>query len=39
MAQKEPERWLIVNASAPVDQINQIICERLEQVLEGGSRE
>jgi dTMP kinase len=33
MAQKEPERWLIVDASAPVDQINQIICQRLEQML------
>ncbi|MCL4298190.1 MAG: dTMP kinase [Anaerolineae bacterium] len=38
MAQKEPERWLIVNASAPVDQINQIICRRLEQVLAVTSR-
>ena len=35
MAQTEPERWLIVDASAPVAQINQIICQRLEQVLEG----
>jgi dTMP kinase len=33
MAKKEPERWLIVDASAPVDQINQIICRRVEQVL------
>jgi dTMP kinase len=33
MAHQEPERWLIVNASAPVDQINQLICRRLEQVL------
>jgi dTMP kinase len=33
MAQKEPGRWLIVDASAPVDQINQIICQRVEQVL------
>jgi dTMP kinase len=39
MAQKEPERWLIVDASAPVEQINQIICRRLEQVLAVGSRE
>ncbi|MCK6630016.1 MAG: dTMP kinase [Anaerolineae bacterium] len=33
MAHKEPERWLIVDASAPVEEINAIICERLEQVL------
>lgn len=33
MAQQEPERWLIVDASAPVDQIQQTICRRLEQVL------
>jgi dTMP kinase len=39
MAQTEPERWLIVDASAPVAQINQIICQRLEQVLVVRSRE
>jgi dTMP kinase len=33
MARQEPERWLIVDASAPVDQINQLICRRLEQAL------
>jgi dTMP kinase len=33
MAQQEPERWLIVDASAPVEQIQQTICRRLEQVL------
>ncbi|GAB4436003.1 MAG: dTMP kinase [Anaerolineae bacterium] len=33
MAQQEPGRWLIVDASAPVEEINAIICERLEQVL------
>ncbi|HXW00432.1 MAG TPA: dTMP kinase [Anaerolineae bacterium] len=33
MAHKAPERWLIVDASAPVDQINQLICRWLEQVL------
>lgn len=33
MARNEPERWLIVDASAPVDEIHQIICQRLEQVL------
>ena len=36
MAQNEPGRWLIVDASAPVEQIQQDICRRLEQVL--GSR-
>jgi len=39
MAQTEPERWLIVDASAPVAQINQIICQRLEQVLGVRSKE
>lgn len=39
MAQTEPERWLIVDASAPVAQINQIICQRLEQVLAVRSKE
>lgn len=33
MAQNEPERWLIIDASAPVAAINQVICERLERVL------
>jgi dTMP kinase len=33
MAQQEPGRWLIVDASAPVDEINEIICKRLEKVL------
>lgn len=33
MAQKEPERWLIVDASAPVEEISWVICRRLEQVL------
>jgi dTMP kinase len=33
IAHKAPERWLIIDASAPVDQINQLICRRLEQVL------
>ncbi len=36
MAQTEPERWLIVDASAPVEQIHQMICRRLEQVLSVG---
>ena len=39
MAQAEPARWLIVDASAPVAQINQIICQRLEQVLAVRSKE
>lgn len=33
MAQNEPERWLIVDASAPVEEISWVICRRLEQVL------
>ncbi len=33
MAQQEPGRWLLIDASAPVDQTHQTICERLEQVL------
>jgi dTMP kinase len=33
MAQNEPERWLIINASAPVEQIHQTIWQRLEKVL------
>ncbi len=33
MAQNEPERWLIINASAPVEEIHQMICQRLEAVL------
>lgn len=33
MAHNEPGRWLIVNASAPVDEIYRVICQRLEQVL------
>lgn len=33
MAQNEPGRWLIVDASAPMDEINQVICQRLEQML------
>lgn len=33
MAQQEPERWLIVDASAPVNEINQVICRRVEQML------
>lgn len=39
MAHQAPERWLIVDASAPVDQINQLICRRLEQVLSVASNQ
>jgi dTMP kinase len=33
MAQAEPERWLVVNAAAPVEEINRAICRRLERIL------
>lgn len=33
MVQQEPGRWLIVDASAPVEEINGVICRRLEKVL------
>jgi len=33
MAQNEPGRWLIIDASAPVDEIHQVICQRLERLL------
>jgi len=33
MAQTEPERWLVVDATASVEEINCLICNRLEQVL------
>lgn len=33
MAQAEPERWLIVDATASVETINQQICQRLETLL------
>ena len=36
MAQAEPERWLIVEAMASIDEINRIICERLEPILQVG---
>lgn len=40
MAQAEPDRWLVVNATDSVAQVQQAICQRLEQVLKGvGSRE
>ena len=34
MAHAEPERWLVVDAAASVADINQLICRRLEQILE-----
>lgn len=34
MAKAEPERWLIVEAADEVAKINQIICQRLEHLLE-----
>jgi dTMP kinase len=33
MAQQEPERWLTINASAPVEEIHNVICARLEKLL------
>ncbi|MEW5960339.1 MAG: dTMP kinase, partial [Chloroflexota bacterium] len=33
MARAEPERWLVVEATASVEAINRQICERLKQVL------
>lgn len=33
MAQAEPSRWLIVDATASVEALNQIICQRLEETL------
>ena len=33
MAKNEPDRWLVVNASGTIEEINHSICERLEKVL------
>jgi dTMP kinase len=33
MAQAEPERWLIIDAMASIDKIQQMICRRLESFL------
>jgi thymidylate kinase len=33
MVAAEPERWLVVDAAASVEAINQVICSRLEQLL------
>lgn len=35
MAQAEPERWLVVDATASVEKVHRAICQRLEQVLKG----
>ena len=34
MARSEPDRWLVIDASATVEAVNQAIRQRLEQVLE-----
>lgn len=34
MARAEPDRWLVVDAAAPVAKINHTICRRLEQLLQ-----
>jgi dTMP kinase len=33
MAQAEPERWLVIDATASVEEINQSICHRLEKII------
>ncbi len=33
MAQTEPERWLVIDATASVEEINRIICRRLDGLL------
>ena len=33
MAKNEPDRWLVVNASGTIEDINRSICDRLEKVL------
>ncbi len=33
MAQKEPDRWLVVSAAGSIEKINRSICERLEKTL------
>lgn len=37
MARIEPKRWLVIDATASVEEINGLICQRLEQVLKGGA--
>jgi dTMP kinase len=38
MARTEPERWLVVDATGSVGDINRVICNRLEQVLKTGNK-
>ena len=33
MAQAEPQRWLVVNAAAPVEEVNRVICQRLGELV------
>jgi len=33
MAKNEPDRWLVVNASGTIEEINRSICDRLEKIL------
>jgi dTMP kinase len=33
MAEANPSRWLVVDATAPVEALSQTICQRLEQML------
>ncbi len=33
MAAAEPDRWLVMDATASVEEINRVICHRLEQLL------
>jgi dTMP kinase len=33
MAEADPSRWLVVDATAPVEALSQTICQRLEQML------
>ncbi|MDX1523744.1 MAG: dTMP kinase [Anaerolineae bacterium] len=34
MIEAEPDRWLVVDASASVEAVNQVICRRLDEVLQ-----
>lgn len=36
MAQAEPTRWLVVDATLPIAQVHQTICSRLEELLQQG---
>ncbi len=33
MAQAEPARWLVVNAASPVEEVSEVICQRLGGIL------